>query len=89
MAYTVRLHEHAIEDLARLPQKVQRQIIKKLRALEGNPRPTIACRLRGEGNEGLWRTKSGPYRIIYSIEEGVLLVHVIRIGDRKNIYRGF
>ena len=55
-------------------------------ALEVNPRPPGARKLRGESE--LWRVRVGDYRILYSIEEARLVVLVVKIGHRREVYRG-
>lgn len=54
--------------------------------LEANPRPPGAKKLRGESD--LWRVRVGDYRILYSIEEARLVVLVVKIGHRREVYRG-
>ena len=89
MLYTIEIHPDALADIARLPKRFRRQIDKKIRSLAQNPRPTVARPLRGSGNEGLWRTRCGNYRIIYRIQqEGAVIVYVVKVGDRKKIYDG-
>lgn len=73
------------EGLARLQQKQQRQIVKKLSGLAEDPRPSGCKKL--QGSEHLWRIVSGDYRIIYQIHDNVLTVLIVRIGDRKHVYR--
>ena len=87
MPYTIKMHPDARDDLAALPRRVQRQIDKKLLSPAKNPRPTQAEPLKGKKNKNLWRVRSGDYRIIYEIRESVLVVLVVRIGNRKEIYR--
>ena len=41
-----------------------------------------------KGAEGLFRIRSGDYRIIYTVQDRILLVLVVRIGHRREIYRG-
>lgn len=53
-------------------------------ALENDPRPSGCKKLKGEDN--MWRIRSGIYRIIYTIEDNVLLVQVVRVAHRKESY---
>lgn len=82
--YTVVLTKTAEKNLARLPSKVLSAIIILLQSLEEQPRPTGCKKLKGYKN--LWRVRSGDYRIIYAIEDFILLVDVRDIGNRKDIY---
>ena len=50
------------------------------------PRPIGSVKLEGE--ENLWRIRVGDYRIVYTIEDKKLIVLVVRIAHRKDVYRG-
>ncbi len=82
--YTVVLTQTAEKELRRLPAKVIEKIIVVLKSLEENPRPSGCKKLKGYKN--LWRARIGDYRIIYAIEEVIMLVDVREIGHRKDIY---
>ncbi|MHC4385869.1 MAG: type II toxin-antitoxin system RelE family toxin [Planctomycetota bacterium] len=64
---------------------LQQQIIRKLRELEQNPR-SVGCK-RLQGKKDLYRVRTGDYRIIYTIKDNQLLVLVVQIGHRRDIYR--
>ncbi len=59
-------------------------MIKRIESLADNPRPHGAMKLSGLDR---YRVRQGRYRILYSIQDAVLTVHNIKIGDRKDIYR--
>lgn len=82
--YTVVLTQTAEKELRRLPSKVIEKIITVLKSLEDNPRPTGCKKLMGYKN--LWRIRVGDYRLIYAIEEVIMLVDVREVGHRKDIY---
>jgi mRNA interferase RelE/StbE len=82
--YTVVLTQTAEKELRRLPSKVIEKIIAVLKSLEENPRPVGCKKLKGYKN--LWRIRVGDYRLIYAIEDVVMLVDVREIGNRKDIY---
>lgn len=84
MSYTVQLERTAQKQLSQIPHPFLEAIDEKILALETNPRPPGCKKLKGK--EG-WRIRVGDYRIIYKINDGILLVLIIEIGDRKNIYR--
>ena len=65
---------------------IQQQLIRKLRELEQDPRPAGCKRL--QGNKNLYRVRMGDYRIIYTIKDNQLVVLVIQIGHRRDVYRG-
>jgi len=64
---------------------IQQQIIRKLRGLENDPRPHGCIRL--QGRKDLYRVRTGDYRIIYTIKDNQLLVLVVQIGHRRDVYR--
>jgi len=85
MAYSILLAPPAERQLKALTEPVQRRIVKRLRMLKGNPRPHGVKKLAGE--EDLYRIREGDYRIVYTIQDKKLIVLVVKIGDRKEVYR--
>lgn len=85
MVYRIELLPAAESDLASLPAKIQRQISNKIGTLATKPRRPD-CKLRGDP-QGRYKIRSGDYRIVYRIEDDRVLVIVVRIGHRKDIYR--
>ena len=85
-SYTVTILPSALRQLAELPRPEQKRIRKRIDGLAADPRPPGAKKLRGESD--FFRLRSGNYRIIYSIEDVKLVVLVIRIGHRRDVYRG-
>ena len=85
MAYRVELKPSAAKALARLPRRDQRRVARKIDALAEDPRPKAARKLSGA--EALYRVRAGDYRILYQVQDDVLLVLVVRIGHRRDVYR--
>lgn len=85
MAHTVELTARAARDLKAIPRVDQVRIAKRIDGLAENPRPYGVRKLEGE--EGLYRIRVGDFRIIYMIEDQRLVVVVIRIGNRRDVYR--
>lgn len=83
--YRVELKPTAERDLAALQHKDRVRVAKKIDALAKNPRPSGVEKLRGEND--LWRVRVGNYRIIYTIRDDLILVLVVRIGNRREVYR--
>lgn len=71
--------------LHRLPISVQIRIVAAVDGLQDNPRPPGAVKLTGEPD--LWRIRVGDYRVIYSIDDERLIILVVRIAHRKDVYR--
>lgn len=86
MEYSVFLKPSADRELAKLPRDVQQRISRKLIELGRNPRPPGVEKLGGGKDE--YRIRVGSYRVIYAIEDDQLIVLVLRIADRKDVYRG-
>ena len=84
--YAVTILPSALGQLAELPRRDQKKIKERIDQWAGDPRPPGVKQLQGESD--LFRLRSGYYRIIYSIEDVRLMVLVIRIGHRREIYRG-
>lgn len=85
MAYTVEFLPTAVRALAALPKAIQKRIARRIDALAHNPRPPGVKVLHG--GEGLLRLRVGDYRIIYRIEERRLVILVVKIGHRREVYR--
>jgi mRNA interferase RelE/StbE len=83
--YSIVLTPAAIRDLKSLPRDVQKRIGKKIDSLADNPRPAGAVAIKG--GKGLLRLRVGFYRIIYQVEDNRLVVLVIRVGHRREVYR--
>ncbi|MFK5949318.1 MAG: type II toxin-antitoxin system RelE/ParE family toxin [Methylococcales bacterium] len=82
--YKVQLKKSAEKILFKLPKPVILKVITLLKGLEHNPRPDGCKKLAGSNNT--YRVRAGNYRVVYSIFDDVLLVDVIKIGHRKDIY---
>lgn len=83
--YTIQIKRSAVKALQGLPGHTQAQIRKQIDSLAENPRPVGAQALRGY--RGFFRLRVGDYRIIYQVEDPRLLVLVVRIGHRREVYR--
>lgn len=84
--YTVRFRDEgeAEKVLRRLDAKQRRRIQNAILALASDPRPHGCTKLAARHNQ--WHIREGDYRIIYTIEEQVLVVVVLRIGHRSDVY---
>jgi mRNA interferase RelE/StbE len=83
--YQVKVAEEAAKFIRKQDKRIQRQIINSIRELAQNPRPQGCKKL--QGYKELYRIRSGHYRIIYTIREKKLLVLVVQVAHRKDIYR--
>jgi len=83
-SYSVLITKSAAKELERVPTKDRNRIVTRIAALADNPRPTGAEKLSGEDK---YRVRQGNYRILYEIVDSELIVTVVRIGDRREVYR--
>ena len=89
MAWKIELSPLALKNLSQLDQQIARRILKFLHdrlAPLDDPR-SIGEALRGSRLGEFWKYRVGDYRIIASIEDGQVLVFVLRIGNRREVYR--
>jgi mRNA interferase RelE/StbE len=83
--YVVEFISTAAKQLAKLPGEAQRRIARRIDALRANPRPPGAEALKGHAD--LWRVRVGDYRIIYQIENDRLVLVIVKLGHRREVYR--
>ena len=84
--YKVLIKKSAAKELEGIPGKKDRQrLVERIRGLAGDPRPMGAERLSGVRDK--YRIRQGNYRVLYEIEDDVLTVYVVKIADRKDVYR--
>jgi mRNA interferase RelE/StbE len=84
LAYRVEIRKQASKELSRIGLEDRRRIGRAIEGLAEDPRPAGCRKLRDR--EG-WRIRVGDYRVLYQIEEGRLVVVVVRVGHRKDVYR--
>jgi len=87
MAYRIEVKLRAVKALARIPNPHRRRIAKAISSLGRDPRPE-GCR-KLVGGDNAYRIRVGDYRIIYEIADRVLIVYVVRVGHRGDVYRAF
>lgn len=83
--YQIELTRAARRALDSLPTKVQKRIDRHILALAKNPYPPGSKKLRGA--EGLHRLRVGDYRILYIVEADRLVIVIVTIGHRREVYR--
>ena len=83
--YRVEIAPRVAKDLSVLPKVDRLRVQAAIEALAGDPRPPGVKKLVGED---AYRVRVGDYRIIYEIADAVLVVLVVRVRHRKEVYRG-
>ncbi len=86
MTYRVEFRPAAARELRKLDRTARDRISKVISLLADEPRPPAAKMLTGDDTLRLWRVRTGDYRVIYSIEDDVLLVLVINVRHRREAY---
>ena len=85
MRYEVTLAPAAARQLRKFDPHVRRRVQAAIELLAEDPRPPAATRLVGGAGE--WRVRTGDYRIVYEIQQDQLLVLVLNVGHRREIYQ--
>jgi len=83
-SYKLLITRSASKELEEVPRKDRNRIIAKIRGLQGDPRPPGSEKLSGDDK---YRLRQGDYRILYEIEDPQLIITVVRIGNRRDVYR--
>ena len=83
--YSILIKPSAVKEIEAIPlKKDRRRIIERIGDLAENPRPPGCEKLSGQDK---YRLRQGRYRILYSIEDKDLLVYVVKVAHRKDVYR--
>lgn len=86
MKYTVIILKLAEKFIVKLPKPEKERVLKAIKQLpEGND----IKELKGKKNKGLYRLRVGDYRIIYSVDNGKLIVYIVDAGNRGDIYKRY
>ena len=83
-SYELFFKRSVAKDLRRFPKQDVKRILQRIQALADNPRPPGCEKLSGLER---YRVRQGAYRIIYEIEDARLVVLVVKVGHRREIYR--
>ena len=89
MAWSIEFEKEAEKELKKLDKQVSRRIVKFLRArvaVAENPRG-LGQALKGSELGDYWKFRVGDYRIVADIQDAKLIVLVIRVGNRREVYR--
>ena len=82
--YRVVVRKSVSKDLERIPKNDVRRIVKAIGALSDDPRPPQSRKLSVEEK---YRLRCGVYRIIYEIQDEQLVICVVRVRHRRDVYR--
>ena len=82
--YEIWIKKSAEKEIRVIPSPHCRRLIDPIRALAENPRPAGSAKLAGRD---AWRLRVGVYRVIYTIEDDRLVVEVVKVAHRREVYR--
>jgi mRNA interferase RelE/StbE len=85
MSYQIQVAPAAVRQLRKLDPSARRRVQAAIELLAENPRPVGARKL--VGGQGEWRVRTGDYRVVYEVHDQILLVLVLAVGHRREIYR--
>jgi mRNA interferase RelE/StbE len=85
VSYAVEIARDALRTIVKLDKPVRRRVQAAIDRLQTDPRPHGAIAL--QGLPGAYRIRVGDYRVIYTIDDGRLVVVVVDMGHRREIYR--
>ena len=84
MSYSVYIKRSAEKELDRLDDKSHERLLERILQLKENPRPEGSIKLGGQEN---YRIRNGEFRAVYSVDDANKIVEVIKIANRKDIYK--
>ncbi|MFF0308512.1 type II toxin-antitoxin system RelE/ParE family toxin [Streptosporangium sp. NPDC004379] len=90
MGYVTRFTPHAQREMLKIPRPDALRILHRLtepqKAMDTGD--TAAFDIKAlQGHSARWRLRVGDYRVVYTVENGLLLVWVMAVGDRRDVYR--
>ncbi len=85
MAYRIEFSKRAEKEFESLPLQIQIRLQHRIDALALDPRPSGVKQLKDAENQ--YRLRVGSYRIVYEIQDAILLVILLRVGHRREVYR--
>jgi len=86
MRYALLIDKEAEREIRDLDRQIQTRIREKIRELANNPRPSGVTKIKGA--EDLSRVRVADHRIVYAIRDEELIVIVVRVRHRRDVYRG-
>jgi mRNA interferase RelE/StbE len=86
-SYSLRIKRSAAKEIEGIePRKVRRQVVERVQALAANPRPRGCEKLAGVGER--YRVRQGSWRIVYEVRDDQLVVVLVKVGHRRDVYKG-
>lgn len=91
MVYKIAYDKHAKNNLKKIPSAEVNKIKQKIITLRDNPRNRTDVKrlVTNNNNDQLYRLRVGKYRVIYEIKVDIIVVLIMKIAHRKDVYQGF
>jgi mRNA interferase RelE/StbE len=86
MVYKIEIAEKLEKRMHKIPKKDRERLFERIDSLAHDPRPDDCKKLRGNRNPPLYRIRSGNYRIVYVIQDKLLIILIVDVDHRKDIY---
>ena len=83
-SYKILIKPSAVKELEAIPEKDRRRIVYRIQGLAENPRPRGCEKL---SDQDKYRLRQGKYRILYQVHDNEVIVVVVRVGKRGDVYR--
>lgn len=84
-SYRIVIKRSAAKEIERVPKSHRQRIVSKIQELARQPRPLGVKKLSGEEK---YRIRQGEYRILYKIDDSIITITVVKVGNTKDVYRG-
>lgn len=86
VVYKLRIKASAAKEIERIePEKLRRQVVERIGALAGDPRPPGCEKLVGTGSR--YRVRQGSWRIIYEVRDAELIIVLVSVEHRREVYK--
>lgn len=89
-SFSIEFKASALKELKKLPKSVQVKILDSMKLLSADPYSRLLPTRKMEGGKGVedrYRLRVGDYRVVYEIKKGCVVIYVVRVGHRKDVYR--
>ena len=85
--YAIEFLPSALRELGNVPPDARQDVVEAIDALSADPRPEGVTLLGGTGKVRVWRITVGNYRVLFQARDDVLVVLIVRVADRREVYR--
>lgn len=83
-SYKIVIKRSAAKEIEKVPKAFRGRIVSRIQGLSKDPRPPGVKKLSGEEK---YRIRQGDFRILYKVEDSIITVTVVKVGNRKDVYR--